>query len=423
MGRVAGPGSFGGLTFIVNASWKSLDRNQLLWPVAGVVLGAIAGTNPFYRPHIPLDVGVAAWFMDMAFVMILSLHPVTVRVAILVAGLFMAVPCFVLESPMSRFLLMCCTAFPFALASMQSFAAPAADFRERLAWAFTWLGTREIKRRPRSFAAASLLRLIVATVVLCAAIAAVKAVSPSGLWWLVRWQAGGIMILAFAEMATASHYFLTALAGLSAPALMQSPHLSTSIGEFWAKRWNPATSMGFRMYIFAPLARRGIGLALCAAFLGSAVAHVMLLYMATGRWGISLMWGFFFLIQSLFIAAERRMKARHWRSAAGRAWTLSALAIISPLFVEPALQLIEPSWGTPDDVLQPTLVALGFVILVNAFVSLGSLAAKPESDIAEPCAAPNGGPATRPVNSSKLGITGPASVSRSDGRHSRTENL
>jgi hypothetical protein len=359
----------------VNTSWKSPDRKQVIWPVVGIVIGALARTNPFYEPHITLEVGVTAWFVDMVLVLIMSCHPFTARVGVLVAGLFMAVPCFLRALPVFRFLLMCGMGFAFAVAAVQLFAVPTAGFRGRLAYLFTWLGTREVKRRARSFDAVSLLHLIVATLVLAAAVAVVKAVSPSGIWWLARWLAGGIMLLACAEMTTAGHYFLTALMGLNAPALMRSPHRSASIGEFWAKRWNPAASaLVFGKYFFAPLARREVGLALFAAFFASAVAHVLLLYMATQRWGISLMWGAFFLVQPLFIAVERRMKVRRWRPMAKWAWTLAALAIASPLLVEPALQLIEPTWGTPDKVLLPTIRVLGLVIFVNVFVSLGSLA-------------------------------------------------
>jgi len=320
----------------VNTSSKSPDRKQLIWPVVGIGIGALAGTNPFYEPHITLKVGVTAWFVDMVLVLILSLHPFTARVGVLVAGLFMAVPCFLRTLPMFRFLLMCCMAFPFAIAALQLFAVPTAGFRGRLAYVFTWLGTREVKRRARSFDAVSLRHLIVATLVFAAAVAVVKAVSPSGIWWLARWLAGGIMLLSFAEMTTAGHDFLTALMGLNAPALMRSPHRSASIGEFWAERWNPAASaLVFGKYFFAPLARRGVGLALFAAFLASAVANVLLFYMATRRWGISLMCGAFFFVQPLLIAVERRMKVRRWRPMAKWAWTLAALAIASPLLVEP----------------------------------------------------------------------------------------
>jgi hypothetical protein len=87
------------------------------------------------------------------------------------------------------------------------------------------------------------------------------------------------------------------------------------------------------------------------------------------------MCGAFFLVQPLFIVAERRMRVRRWLPAAGRAWTLAILTITSPLFVEPALQIIEPSWGAPDTVLTPVIAVLGFVIVMNAFFALGSLAA------------------------------------------------
>jgi hypothetical protein len=232
-----------------------------------------------------------------------------------------------------------------------------------------------VKRRARSFDAVSLLHFIVATLVLAGAAGTVKGVSPSGIGWLARWLAGGIMLLAFAEMTTAGHYFLTALMGISAPALMRSPHRSASLGEFWAERWNPAASaLVFGRFFFAPLARRGVGLALFAAFFASALAHVLLLHMATRRWGMSLMWGAFFLLQPLLIAVERRLKVRRWRPVRRRAWTLATLAITSPLIVEPILQLIEPTWGAPSNVLLPTVRVLALVVFMNGLVSLGSLA-------------------------------------------------
>jgi hypothetical protein len=34
---------------------------------------------------------------------------------------------------------------------------------------------------------------------------------------------------------------------------------------------------------------------------------------------------------------------------------------------QPALQIVEPSWGAPDEILVPTMAVLVFVILVTAF--------------------------------------------------------
>ncbi len=360
----------------MNNLLKSLGRKQLIWPTAGIIIGVLARTNPFYEPHITLEAGIVAWIIEIVLVLILSLHPGGARIGVLVAGLFLTVPCFLRALPIFRLLLMCNMAFAFAFAALQLFSLPTAGFRGRLAWIFTWLGTREVKGCARSFDAASLRQLLAATLVLAATVAVVKSTPATGFWLLVRWLVGGILLLAFAEMVTAGHYFLTALLGVSAPALMRSTHRSASLREFWAERWNPAVSaLVFGRYFFAPLARRSSGLALFAAFFGSAVAHVLLLYMAAKQWGISLMWGAFFLAQPLLLALERWLKVRRWPLAAGRVWALAALAITSPLIVEPVLQLSEPTWGTPDEVLLPAARVLGLALFLDVCVLLGSLAA------------------------------------------------
>jgi hypothetical protein len=364
----------------VKADLKLHDNKQLLWPLAGMVIAALVSINPFYQPQLTREIGIVAWFADMGLVLILLSHPLTARFGSLAAGLFLVVPCFLRESPFARGLLMCAMAFPLGIAALPLLGPPNAGFRERLAWFFTWLGTHEVNRRPRTFHKAALLHLIAATAVFAAAMVSVKAVAEAGPWLLVRWLAGGIMVMAFAEMVTAGHNFVTALLGVIAPALMLSPYLATSLGEFWTKRWNPASSfLIFRKFFFTPLARRGPTLAFWAAFFASAVAHVLLPLMATGRWQISLTCGAFFLVQPLLIIVERRMNVRRWRPAWARVWTLGALAITSPLFVEPILQILEPSWDPADGWLLPTLVILAFVLAVNLFFALGSLAASSET--------------------------------------------
>jgi hypothetical protein len=212
-------------------------------------------------------------------------------------------------------------------------------------------------------------------VVLAAAITVAKAVSGSGFWLLARWLAGGIMIFAFGEIATAGLPLVAAAFGLTVPPLMRSPCRSTSVGEFWSERWNVGASQKlFRPLCFLPLARRGVALALFTAFALSGVAHALLTYMALRRWRVSLMCGAFFVVQPLLILAERRLAVRRWRPAAGRVWTLAVLALTSPLFVEPGLQIVEKSWGAPNNVLLPTVAALGFVIAFSSIISLASLA-------------------------------------------------
>ena len=73
------------------------------------------------------------------------------------------------------------------------------------------------------------------------------------------------------------------------------------------------------------------------------------------------------------------MNVRRWRPTAQIAWTLTALAVASPLLVEPALQIVEPGWQAADTVLLPTLAVLGFAMIVNLLFSLGALIACPKA--------------------------------------------
>ena len=197
----------------------------------------------------------------------------------------------------------------------------------------------------------------------------------------MRWLAGGIGILAVAEMATACQNFVTALMGVIVPPLFQSPYRSASVSEFWTKRWNLPASQLLRTYCFAPLARRGVALALFATFALSAVGHTLLakLVLGPGKWRTAMACGAFFLAQPLLVAAERRLNVRRWRPAAGRAWTLTVLAITSPLVVETILQIVEKGWGASGDVLPPTAAVLGFVIVLSSIVSLAALASPRDS--------------------------------------------
>jgi hypothetical protein len=368
----------------MNASPKPRDRAQLIWPAAGIAITIFAveliAANPFYSPHIPLMIGIAAWGAALVLVLMLSAHRVGAQVGVLLAGLFLAVPCFVRTPPLFRGLLMCAMLMPFAAAAALVLGPPLVGFRARLAYLCSWCGTHQINRRTKGFDVVLLMQLMASTMILAAGIAVVMAVPDSGLWLPVRWLAGGIMALAFAEMATACFPLVATALGITVPPLMQSPWRSASVGEFWAKRWNIfASEKVFRPFCFGPLARRGIGLMLFAAFALSAVGHMLLAFITLGWWRISIVCGAFFLVQPVLIIIERQLGVRHWRLAAGRTWTLAALAVTSPLFVEPMLQVIERSWGARDSVLVATGSVLGFVIGFSSLVSLASLASCPST--------------------------------------------
>jgi hypothetical protein len=355
----------------MNAHSKSQALRAFFWLLAGVVLGALLAINPFYDPHLTLLTGIIACFLDLALGLMLSANFICARIGTLLAGMFLAVPCFVEASPFGRGLLMVCTALPLAIVAVPLMAPAKFGFHQRMEFFFSWAGTHPVRRQPSRFDAVALLQSVLATLIFAAMVAVVRTVSPSGLW-PVRWLVGGIMIFAFAEIVTAGHKFVTTLLGVYSSALLRSPYLSTSLGEFWNERWNPGASLLFRKFWFELLPRRYAGFALFTTFLISAVVHTLLFYMATVKWNISLMCGAFFLVQPLFIVLERKMKVRRWRVAAARVWTLAVLAVTSPLFVEPMLQIVEPGWA--DSVLIPTIAVFVFVMTMNGFFALGSFA-------------------------------------------------
>jgi hypothetical protein len=390
----------------VNANPGARDRERLAWPVVGGGLGVLVAMIPV-GAGITFRAGFAAWCAEMGLVLILSAHPVGARIGALLAGLFLAVPCFVRDGPFARAWLLCLMAAPCAAAAALVFAPRLPGLRARVAYLFTYANTHPVTRRERGFDTGAFLRLIVATAVLGAAIAVVKAASLYGLGLVVRWLAGEIAALAVAEMMTAGLPFAAAPLGLSVAPLMQSPYRSASVSEFWAKRWNPRTSeFLFRKCCFAPFARRGVAIALFVPFAVSAVAHAAIAYVALGQWGISLVCGGFFLVQPLLIAAERWLKVRRWRPAARRAWTLAVLTLVSPLFVEPALQAAERDWGGLDQVPGQALAMVGFVIVVSWVIALASLTARPVA------AASSNVSRNRPERGSrKCGTAGGASTS------------
>jgi hypothetical protein len=355
------------------AETRARGLRPLVWPLAGISLGIFVAFIPS-KSGISLATGIAAWCIIMLLVFLLPVTVIGARVAAVLAGMFGAVPCFVVASPVPRGLLACAMAFPILAAAGLALVPPIPRFRARLAHLLS-VGTRHgVHARARHLDLAAVRDLVLGTAAFAVLIALAKAVSPVGLGLMMRWLASGLAIFALAEMATGALPLMTAACGVRVPPFMRSPFRSTSIAEFWSRRWNLwASEILFRRCCFDPLARRSVALAIFAAFFASAVGHALLAFLVLGRWTIAFVCGAFFLAQPLLIAFERWINARRWPIAAQRVWALSALAVTSPLIVEPVLQLVEPVWGPPGSVLAPTLAALGFILVLNTIVALAAL--------------------------------------------------
>jgi hypothetical protein len=118
--------------------------------------------------------------------------------------------------------------------------------------------------------------------------------------------------------------------GVDAPPLMVSPLRSTSVTEFWSKRWNTAFRDFAHQFLFRPLTRLcGVSAALLISFLFSGVIHdVVISIPARGGYGEPTM---FFLIQALAMIAEKSQLGHRFGLGNGwRGWLFTAIALLAP---------------------------------------------------------------------------------------------
>jgi hypothetical protein len=121
--------------------------------------------------------------------------------------------------------------------------------------------------------------------------------------------------------------------GVNARPIMLAPIRSTSLAEFWGKRWN----LGFRQLshalIFRPLQRKvGAGAASLAVFAASGLIHEAVISLpARGGYGLP---SAYFLLQGLGVAAERSVLGQRLRLRAGPfGWIFTFSFTAGPVFL------------------------------------------------------------------------------------------
>ncbi|MGZ5973212.1 MAG: MBOAT family protein [Isosphaeraceae bacterium] len=130
-------------------------------------------------------------------------------------------------------------------------------------------------------------------------------------------------------------------AGVDCKPLFRSPLQSTSLGEFWGRRWNLAFSEMMSLAVYQPLVRRaGRRAALAASFLGSGLLHELAISVPVrAGYGLPLSYfalhGTLVMIEGQLARSGRPIDRRSW---IGRAWTLVWLLVPLPiLFHRPFL--------------------------------------------------------------------------------------
>ena len=121
--------------------------------------------------------------------------------------------------------------------------------------------------------------------------------------------------------------------GIDAKPIMDWPIASSSLTEFWGRRWNMAFRDLTHRFIFKPLSRHiGAMSALLMGFLVSGLVHELAIsWPAGGGWGMPTL---FFSLQGAGIVVERSRWGRYiglGRGLPGRLFCVLMLVIPSPL--------------------------------------------------------------------------------------------
>jgi hypothetical protein len=157
--------------------------------------------------------------------------------------------------------------------------------------------------------------------------------------YAVRWLFAIVWVLALFETVAHSIHLILALTGLRIPPLHNAPHMARTLREFWSVRWNRLIGRWLREHCYAPLARQGYGnQGLIVSFVVSAAMHLYITAVLLDvRWGLVM--SVLFVLQIPLLWLEDALRIRRRPAWVGRAWTLSLLAILSPLFTEPVLRI------------------------------------------------------------------------------------
>lgn len=120
-------------------------------------------------------------------------------------------------------------------------------------------------------------------------------------------------------------------AGVQARPLMNRPLVSTSLGEFWGRRWNTAFRDLTYRFLFRPLTSRfGTRWGLLAGFFFSGLVHDLVISVpARGGYGGPTL---FFAVQAMAMLVERTGAGRRFGLGAGvRGWLFTMIVLVAPV--------------------------------------------------------------------------------------------
>ena len=285
---------------------------------------------------------LAIWLGEALLVAALSARRPGARIALALSLTVLPWPAFV-EAPMAWRSTFAIGAFWCMVRSLDFVLEPAPpSFGRRLLHLFALIDTRLVARSEHSVPTRWWAFLVIALGAFVAAIIVVRTADPADpvLHYIQRWSGGVMLVVAAFEALTVAFRIAAALLGWYAPRLSHYPVLAGSIAEFWSARWNRVVGKVLRDRVFSPLAHRGAALAIWATFVVSAAFHAFLAGVVLLEWLPALSAAAFFLLQPPLLAIERALKLRRRPRVVRHLWTLGALVLLSPLFIEPVLRML-----------------------------------------------------------------------------------
>lgn len=175
---------------------------------------------------------------------------------------------------------------------------------------------------------------------------------PSDKSLLIGWtgMVGLVLMLHFGAFHLLSCIWRTI--GINAQPLMKAPLRSSSVSEFWGRRWNTAFRDFTYRFIFNPLsAKVGTSMAVLIGFVFSGLIHDLVISVPSGAgYGLPTV---FFGTQAIAILLERSRAGR--TIGLGRGWTGRSFAML--ILAVPAYGLFHPSFVR--NVILPFMQAVG----------------------------------------------------------------
>jgi hypothetical protein len=284
-----------------------------------------------------LPAGIAIWCIVILVIAALPQNETAKRAALLLAVSLLIVPVFVYTGPVGRLFL--AAAALFCVVRVPDLFAPSfpATFWKRLLHLCAVIDTRLVRQTERKFDQQSAVRFIVALAIALTTLFVLDALRPLP---PARWLIAAVFLFSLFETLNGLIRLAAGMLRLDIPVLHDAPYRSRSLTEFWAQRWNVVVSRILQKQCFRRCVRAGPGFALFATFAASALFHAYVAAVALG-WPSAGFWGIFFLAQPLLNLIERGLHVRRRRAAAGWAWTMGTLGLLSPLFLEPFLCFVE----------------------------------------------------------------------------------